>query len=75
MLKALRDKASGAAPPTVMAIADTYKDHLTKVTLRRSFAARADYPRSFRIQIWYVGFHGFDVSLASCFFWVSSIGE
>ena len=39
MLKALRDKASGAAPPTVMAIADTYKDHLTKVTLRRSFAA------------------------------------
>lgn len=39
VLEELRDKAAGAAPVTVMAIADTYKDHLTKVTLRRSFAA------------------------------------
>ena len=39
VLKALRDKAAEAAPPTVMAIADTYKTHLTRVTLRRSFAA------------------------------------
>jgi hypothetical protein len=39
VLEELRDKAATAAPPTVMAMADTYKDHLTKVTLRRSFAA------------------------------------
>ena len=39
VLKALRDKAATAAPPTVTAIADTYQKHLHKVTLRRSFAA------------------------------------
>jgi hypothetical protein len=39
VLKALRDKAATAAPVTVMAIADTYRDHLKNVTLRRSFAA------------------------------------
>ena len=39
MLEELRDKAADAAPPAVMAIADTYKTHLTRVTLRRSFAA------------------------------------
>lgn len=39
VLKALRDKAATAAPPTVTAIAQTYQKHLQKVTLRRSFAA------------------------------------
>jgi phage gpG-like protein len=39
VLEALRDRAATAAPPTVMAMADTYRDHLKKVTLRRSFAA------------------------------------
>jgi hypothetical protein len=39
VLKALRDKVAEAAPPTVMAMAGTYKDHVQKVTLRRSFAA------------------------------------
>jgi hypothetical protein len=39
VLKALRDKAAETAPATVMAIADTYQQHLTHVTLRRSFAA------------------------------------
>ena len=39
VLKAVRDKAAEAAPPAVMAMADTYKEHLTRVTLRRSFAA------------------------------------
>lgn len=39
VLKAIRDKAATAAPPAVMAMADAYKDHLTRVTLRRSFAA------------------------------------
>ena len=38
-LKALRDRAATAAPPTVMAMADTYQNHLTRVTLRRSFVA------------------------------------
>ena len=39
VLKALRDRAATAAPPTVMAMADTYQNHLTRVTLRRSFVA------------------------------------
>jgi len=39
VLKALRDKAATAAPDCVMAIADTYRDHLKNVTLRQSFAA------------------------------------
>jgi hypothetical protein len=39
VLKALRDRAATAAPPTVMVIGQTYQRHLQKVTLRRSFAA------------------------------------
>jgi hypothetical protein len=39
VLRELQAKAADAAPVTVMAIAETYKDHLTHVTLRRSFAA------------------------------------
>ena len=34
-----RDRAAVAAPPVAMAMADTFKDHLKGVTLRRSFAA------------------------------------
>lgn len=38
-LKLIRDRAATAAPPTVMAIAQTYQKHLQKVTLRRAFSA------------------------------------
>jgi hypothetical protein len=43
LLEALRDRAAASAPPTVMAMADTYRDHLKGVTLRRSFAAIGQY--------------------------------
>lgn len=38
-LEAIRDDAAAAMPACAMAMADTYKTHLTTVTLRRSFAA------------------------------------
>ena len=42
-LKAIQARAADAAPPTVMAIGQTYQKHLQKVTLRRSFAAVGQY--------------------------------
>ena len=36
---AIRDEAAAAMPACAMAMADQYKEHLTTVTLRRSFAA------------------------------------
>lgn len=46
VLEALRDRAATAAEPSVMAMADTYKDHLTNVTLRRYFAAPGQFGTS-----------------------------
>jgi len=37
-LQRYRDRAAQAMPEVAMAMADTYKDHLTRVTLRRSYA-------------------------------------
>ena len=37
-LEAIRDEAAAAMPACAMAMADTYKAHLTTVTMRRSFA-------------------------------------
>lgn len=34
-LKAIRDRAATSAPPVVMAMADTYRDHVSHVTLQR----------------------------------------
>lgn len=34
-----RDRAAEAMPEVAMAMADTYKDHLTRVTLRRTYAS------------------------------------
>jgi hypothetical protein len=39
VLRALQARVAAAAPPTVMAVGQTYQKHLQKVTLRRSFAA------------------------------------
>ena len=38
-LQRYRDKAAAAMPEVAMAMADHYKDHLTRVTLRRTYAA------------------------------------
>ena len=38
-LKEKRDRAAAAAPPVAMSMADTFKDHLRTVTLRRYIAA------------------------------------
>ena len=46
LLEELRDKAADAAPPAVMAMAEQYKDHLTKVTLRRSFSTPGQFGTS-----------------------------
>ena len=46
VLQELRDKAATAAPAAVMGMADTYKTHLTRVTLRRSFAAPGQFGTS-----------------------------
>jgi len=42
-LRRYRDKAAAAMPEVAMAMADTYKDHLTRVTLRRTYAAPLQY--------------------------------
>ena len=39
ILEEKRDRGAVAAPPVALAMADTFKDHLKTVTLRRSFAA------------------------------------
>ena len=46
MLREIRDRAADAAPVTVMAIADEYKKHLTRVTLRRYFATPGQFGTS-----------------------------
>jgi hypothetical protein len=47
VLKALRDRAAVSAPPTVMAMADSYQERVSRVTLRRyshSFGTKTDSP-------------------------------
>jgi hypothetical protein len=46
VLEALRDKAATAAPPAVTAIADTYRSHLVRVTLRRYFSTPGQFGTS-----------------------------
>ena len=38
-LEAIRDEAAAAMPACAMAMSDTYKEHLTRVTLQRSIAS------------------------------------